>query len=318
MTRTIRRFLVISATLLLTCFAATAAAQDLHTAAGEGDLKLIKQLLKDGAEVDQPDANFGFTPLVAAIIQNQHKAVRLLIKNGADVNATAMEGNTPLHAAAFLGYDKVAKELLRGGADPVKVNAQGQAPDGSAKVDWQTTQYLASMLQLTLDEEEVKAGREKVIAQLDKAIQKLARKDIWLAILTDNPRYVKRLVRKVEDIDQLDPTYRNSMIGLATFLGHADIVDILADAGANVNSRSEDGATPLIAGALFGRADAVQVLLDHGADPNLASNDGTTPLAAANADMAIVDYIASLLSVELDYNAVIAGKKRAAEILSAN
>ena len=98
----------------------------------------------------------------------------------------------------------------------------------------------------------------------------------------------------------------------------ANIVDILADAGADVNVQGADGATPLLVASFFGRTDTVKVLLEHGADKSIANNDGTTPLVAANADMALVDYIAGLLNLELDYNAVIQGKKAVASLLASN
>ena len=129
---------------------------------------------------------------------------------------------------------------------------------------------------------------------------------------------MKRLVRKVDDLDAVDPAAQNTLIGAAAAFGFAEIVDILADAGANVNAQSGDGATPLLVASFFGRTETVKVLLDHGADKSITNNDGTTPLVAAGADMGLVDYIAGLLNLELDYNEVIQGKKDIAALLTAN
>lgn len=293
-------------------------AQDLWTAAAEGDTKTIRQLLKDGHDVNALGSALGSTALTYAVLQNHPKAVRLLIKNGADATAGAMDGNTALHAAVFLGYDKVAKELLRAGADPSQANNQGQTPAMVAGTDWASTEAIASMLQIVVNEDDVTTGREKAIKLIDKQIDKLARSDIWLAVYAGKDRYVKRLVRKVEDLNAIDDSRQATLIGVAATLGLANIVDILADAGADVNAQGADGATPLLIASFFGRAETVKVLLEHGADKSIANNDGTTPLVAANADMALVDYIAGLLNLELDYNAVIAGKKAIVSLLSAN
>ncbi len=318
MTSVLRNSVYAVLSLAILLVALPASAQDLWTAAAEGDTKTMKQLIKDGHDVNALDPNLGSTALTFAVLQNQPKAVRLLIKNGADATAGAMDGNTALHAAVFLGYDKIVKELFRAGADPLKANNQGQVPSAVAGTDWATTQAIASMLQVTVNEEEVTTGREKAVELIEKQINKLAKSDIWLAVYTGNERYVKRLARKVEDLNATDESGQTTLIGAAATFGHAAIVDILADAGADVNVRGGDGGTPLLVAAFFGRADTVKVLLDHGADKSITNNDGTTPLVAANADMALVDYIAGLLNLELDYNAVIEGKKAVASLLSAN
>lgn len=289
--------------------------QDLWQAAGDGDTKAIKQLLNEGKDVNAREPSLGLTPIHIAVMQNQPKALRLLAKQGGDPNSGTADGNTPLHAAVFLGHDKVVKELLRAGADPLVPNGQGQDARSVANLDWQTTQYIASMLQMELVEEEVNTGREKALVLIDKEIAKRARSDIWLAVLAGDEKSVKRLAKKEKDIDAINNQYRASLISLASIQGEAGIVDILADAGANVDVQGEDGATPLLVAAFFGRADVVQTLLDHGADKSLRNNDGTTPWMAAQADMAMVDYIAGLLSIELDYDAVIKGKKEAADLL---
>ena len=107
------------------------------------------------------------------------------------------------------------------------------------------------------------------------------------------------------------------LISLAATLGHADVVEELLKAGADVNARALDGATALIGAALFGRIDTVKVLLDHGADITVSNNDGTTALSAAQTDMQIVDYIAGMLSITLDYDATIDGKREVVELLQA-
>ena len=307
--------LTLIATVMVS-FALPASAQDIWTAAAEGDRQSIRQMLKEGQDVNAQDPNLGYTPLIAAVVGNQPKTVRLLARNDADVSTGTGDGNTPLHAAAFLGYDRVVNELLRAGADPLQPNSQGQTPKQVATTDWQTTQAIASMLQIELVEADVMSGREKATVLIDKAVAKRAKSDIWLSILTSNAKNVKKLVRRVDDINALHQTLRTSLISLAAVQGDADIVDILAQAGADVNVRTDDGATPLLLAAFFGRVDAVKVLLKHGADKTLSNNDGTTPLFAAQADMSIVDYVAGLFNIELDYDAVIEGKQAAVTLLS--
>ncbi|MYD43008.1 MAG: hypothetical protein F4W90_03845 [Gammaproteobacteria bacterium] len=293
-------------------------AQDIWTVANEGDVKTLKQLLKDGQDVDAKDPSFGFSALNFAVLGNQPKAVRLLLKHGADVNGGSLDGNTPLHAASFLGYDKVAKELLRAGADPMQANGQGQIPGAVINTDWQTTQYIASMLQIEVVEADVNAGREKIGEQLEKATQKLARSDIWVAVLTGNDKYVKRLARKTEDLNALNEESQASLLSIAAIFGFSDVVETLIDAGADVDQRGGDGATPLLVAAFFGREEVVKILLANGADQSLTNNEGSTPLAAAQADMAFVDMLAGLLNIQLNYDEVIAGKKAVVTMLSSN
>jgi uncharacterized protein len=67
---------------------------------------------------------------------------------------------------------------------------------------------------------------------------------------------------------------------LAAYHGHPETVQMLAEAGGDVNRANDRGQTPL-AGAVFkGESDVVRVLLAAGADP-----DAGTPSARATAGM---------------------------------
>lgn len=54
--------------------------------------------------------------------------VELLVKKGAQVNASDLEGNTPLHWACQVGHREIAERLLEYGADPRRRNHAGQTP----------------------------------------------------------------------------------------------------------------------------------------------------------------------------------------------
>jgi ankyrin repeat protein len=54
----------------------------------------------------------GYTALSAAAYYGREDVVRLLIDNGANVNAADLDGGTPLHWARIHGYERI-EDLLR-------------------------------------------------------------------------------------------------------------------------------------------------------------------------------------------------------------
>jgi hypothetical protein len=63
-------------------------------------------------------------------IEELSTGVELLLENGADVNATAMDGTTVLHHAAAMGRDAVVEYLIANGADlSVRDNSNRTALD---------------------------------------------------------------------------------------------------------------------------------------------------------------------------------------------
>ena len=63
--------------------------------------------------------------------------------------------------------------------------------------------------------------------------------------------------------------------------GHADVLSLLLDRGADVDVRGDSDVTPLYRASRFGKQEAGQVLLDCGADINAGGNECQTPLSGA-------------------------------------
>jgi hypothetical protein len=135
----------------------------LIAAVKKGDLPAIRQRLEAGADVSVPDAKFAATPLDWAAMRGDAEAVRLLIDSGADVNARNKDGSTALHGAAFLGRARAAELLISKGADKEARNDRRETPLDATKVDWGITQYIASLLDLPIDDQaEMKQGRLEI------------------------------------------------------------------------------------------------------------------------------------------------------------
>lgn len=90
----------------------------LISAAGQGDLETVKQLLDDGASVEARDET-GRTALVAAAYENHLDVAKTLIKAGADVNAKdETEQSAYLISTAEVGDDpRLLRLTLDNGAD---------------------------------------------------------------------------------------------------------------------------------------------------------------------------------------------------------
>ncbi len=63
--------------------------------------------------------------------------------------------------------------------------------------------------------------------------------------------------------------------------GSQPIVELLLNAGADVNAKNYSGEVALDYAALHGHKEIVQILLDHHADVNVKNDAGATPLSAA-------------------------------------
>ena len=142
-------------------------AQNLSAAAFIGDLEAMKQALAGGADPNTKDPQSGSTVLAIAALMGHTKVVSLLLENGADVNAKSRDGGTALHAAAFLGRVETVKLLLDKGADTSVRNNMGSIAIDGANLDWAFTKGIIGMLQIKVDEAEVKAGRTEVVKLLE-------------------------------------------------------------------------------------------------------------------------------------------------------
>mmetsp|Transcript_38691 Transcript_38691/g.82300 ORF Transcript_38691/g.82300 Transcript_38691/m.82300 type:complete len:202 (+) Transcript_38691:96-701(+) len=96
----------------------------LMRAAHDGDESQIKQLVEEGAALNQKD-DYGWTALRYAVRRNQPEAVRQLLQSGADVNLASESGRTPLMSAVANDLDDMAKILVDSGADISFQNEDG-------------------------------------------------------------------------------------------------------------------------------------------------------------------------------------------------
>ena len=94
----------------------------LAIAAKNGDVNLVKILIKAGAKIDAKDKS-QWQPLHTACVYDHIEVVKTLLKSGANVNAVIVNefnvGQTALHIANSNGNVEMVETLLANGA---KVN----------------------------------------------------------------------------------------------------------------------------------------------------------------------------------------------------
>ncbi|RPE14171.1 ankyrin repeat domain-containing protein [Chitinophaga lutea] len=90
--------------------------QKLRNAAAENDTLGIREALTAGATIETRDGD-GRTPLMAAVYHNHINAAKLLIENGANVNAQDKILNSPFLYAGASGFTEIVKMCMKAGAD---------------------------------------------------------------------------------------------------------------------------------------------------------------------------------------------------------
>ena len=101
----------------------------------DGDITALRRDLKAGLNSTAADKD-GFTALHVAAQNGRAEALDMLIRAGADVNATDRHGNGPLWTAGYEAAKAIATDanmsivamLLKAGADPHRINKAGRSP----------------------------------------------------------------------------------------------------------------------------------------------------------------------------------------------
>jgi cytohesin len=105
-------------------------AKDLHTAASEGDVECVKELLKHRMINPNIKDRRGWMPLHYAVNAGHYDIVWLLLDYGANPNARVGDwtGKTPLHLAVRNQNYDIAELLLNAGAKPDARDEWGRSP----------------------------------------------------------------------------------------------------------------------------------------------------------------------------------------------
>ncbi len=227
---------------------------DIHQAAKDGNIKVVKQHLDAGTDVDAKDTN-GWTPLHLAALNGQKETTEILIAEGADVNTG--DKITPLHYAAQYGEMEIVELLISKGAD---VNAKGDA--GDTPLDW-AIQLKRTEISDLLRKHGGKSGAED---------------SVHVAAAVGNIEAVKKHLAAGADVNAKNEDGGTPLLR-AAWGGHKEIAELLIANGADVNVKSGRTATPpLHLAAYKGHKEVVELVIAKGADVNAKGDAGDTPL----------------------------------------
>jgi ankyrin repeat protein len=282
---------------------------------------LIRFFAQQGVSINARSMEEGNTALIRAVRDGYPQIVSLLIKLGADVNASNGIGWTPLHFAAESGFEDVVEILLKSGANPTTESLDGKRP---RTISWEkryknVTKMLDGSVPITLDARNqskarslsllfyaARNGHLNNISQiLDEGVDVNSldadgRSSLSLAAEHGWSDVVHALTSRNAD-PNLQDNYGGSPLSWASRYGHSTIVEHLLDRGANSDSPDMDGQSPLSAVSQHGHVQTAMILLKHGANPNSSTSYGKTPLlfAVGNGQ---VDTVQLLLESGADIN----------------
>ncbi|KAJ1473456.1 ankyrin repeat-containing domain protein, partial [Baffinella frigidus] len=100
----------------------------LHQAVRHGHTEMVRLLLEEGADKDATNVQ-GETPLYWAAREGRSNPIMFfLLTAGAKKEESDNAGRTPLHIAAFKGHAAVVRLLLEAGADADAKDNDGLTP----------------------------------------------------------------------------------------------------------------------------------------------------------------------------------------------
>ena len=252
----------------------------LLLAVGSGYTAITQLLLQFKADTEARGYD-GRTPLLLAVGSGYTAITQLLLLFKADTEARDYDGRTPLLLAVGLGYTAITRLLLQSKADTEARDSNQRTPlfQTVMKGDIDTGRLL---LRLGAD---INAKDRDGITPLAESLH------------MKNEAVAQMLIDEGASVNELD-LIGNTALHYAANSWLQAMVSRLLEMGDHKNGTNVYGSTPLHVALnaekeVHGASQTVQLLVDAGADVEMSDNEGRTPLhlAAQMADEASIQIL---------------------------
>ncbi|TVY14572.1 Ankyrin-3 [Lachnellula arida] len=276
-------------------------ATPLHLAAYAGQINAISILIDYGADVDCL-SGYGLTPLRHAIGTKSLQAVKALLDAGANISSRDASGNTHFIGAVKIGNSEIIDELLHRSMDITTTNMYGRSVLYYA-ARYNNLEVLKRLCDLGLSFDQcdiygstpldllLRSGTSitdevsfyiidhtsLLSSQRSECGNLLNISSAYrINLVNDHTKFIKRILVRFskEQPKEALHSYVNNYSTLygtplycVSYKGAVEAMDILLDAGAEVESARGPHGSALNAACATGRVDAIKWLLRHGAGP---------------------------------------------------
>ena len=235
----------------------------LYLAAVNGHTELCKLLLQLGAD---PNDVIDGNPILLSVVSDPNlEIVKLLIGNGADIEATNWQNRTALLEASRLGHKALVAHLIECGA-----NVYHESRGGLTSTHYAASNGYTAILELLYTNG----------ADLQRPSS-----NGWTPLHTCNekPESASFLLKNGADVNSVTNTYGYTPLILAVRNDNPEVVKLLLEAGSNINHQSEIGkSSPLQYAAYHNREEVLRILMEYNPEVDLVDNDGDTALNCIN------------------------------------
>lgn len=282
------------------------------SAASQGDVGKLRQLLDKNPQLATVPNDAGFTPLHGAAARGQLGAIRLLTARGADLNAASKAlALTPLHMAARANHLETVELLVRKGADLNVEDKYGATPLELAADHPSIVDYLLTHGAKLSFRAAIWFNKTNEVAAMLEARPELLNAPLdpqpWLLPPMGTPLTFAARLGRIEIMELLiakgaDVNARtrhnaatdewrwgeDAPLHYAAAAGPPDAIDLLLANKADINAVDQHGDTPLWRAVNKGRVTIVQLLVDRGADVNAKGQGGRAPLWEAHHQLSLL------------------------------
>lgn len=262
----------------------------LHYASSSGHLETVRLLIGRGADINGKN-NEGNTPLMLASANARLSVVNELLAHNAKVKLRNRRGDAATHLAAYFGHDAVFGALLDSGADVNLLSGDYHTPvtialnnKRNAVVKRLSEANVNLIERKNIMYEQLLSAASTGETEIVRFLLSLYGRDQYFLVLNDDYRFHYSIDDQDRSNLHLDPDFEQQGVTplfAAAKQSEPELLELLIEAGADVNWANERGVTPLISAAYHGNCEGVSYLAQAGADINHQSEAGITALFAA-------------------------------------
>lgn len=246
---------------------AAAPASPVIQAVRAGDAATLRILIANGADVNAADpVSGGRTALHWAVKEGKKEIIPILLEAKANIEAKDRVGKTPLTVAAEGRDTEVVKMLVEKGAD---VNARDQI--GGSPVLWASGLGSPDVVKYLIEKKaDVNVVDVNGLSPL-----------LWAAGI-GSPESVEALVKAGAKVDVADKMSGDTAVMRAARTGKVESLKALLGAKPEVNGKNNLGHTPFMLAAMSGNVEKLEMLKAAGADVAAKDVRGWNALDYAN------------------------------------